>query len=499
MAEWANPKVILEGNEANHQRIGQGELVPYKYDENLLWAVKTKWQFGDWANLASIGMNSIYGHPQRGVIAMFIMAAQLQVGNKTKASEFLEMAIEWGVDKKYLIKILISGVYNSLGRASILGDGEQTLKKYFINSLEVMNLEGDNDLYIKARMDSQLSQLKPNGYVSLDQAKGKSEFIDVENNVDKLIEFALGSNPQNAALLIAHAEAAMAEENYEGAIRRWQHMASVLGEGMFSPYYDRLHQAYLSIKGFPLASPEEETLKGDLDKHELLEKIHKSLAPRLYLEIGVQGGKSLKLAKGNAIGIDPMPQVKFPDNDPIKIFKSTSDQFFSKEASKALQQRPDLVFIDGMHLFEYALRDFINVEKYANANTIVVVDDIFPAHPNQALRERCTRAWTGDVWKLKSILEKYRPDLFIQGLDAYPTGLMMITDLNPNSSILTDNYDAIVGEYIDITTVPDEVLSRMGAWSATEGHIYSVLEVILGTKNQVTPKNMSLSSILKSL
>ena len=24
----------------------------------------------------------------------------------------------------------------------------------------------------------------------------------------------------------------------------------------------------------------------------------------------------------------------------------------------------DLVFIDGMHLFEYALRDFMNVERY---------------------------------------------------------------------------------------------------------------------------------------
>jgi protocatechuate 3,4-dioxygenase alpha subunit len=51
----------------------------------------------------------------------------------------------------------------------------------------------------------------------------------------------------------------------------------------------------------------------------------------------------------------------------------------------------------------------------------------------------------------------------------------------------------------EVKNATDEVLSRMGAWSATEGHIYSVLEVILGTKNQVTPKNMSLSSILKSL
>ena len=106
------------------------------------------------------------------------------------------------------------------------------------------------------------------------------------------------------------------------------------------------------------------------------------------------------------------------------------------------------------------------------------MDDIFPDHQNQALRERCTRAWTGDVWKLKSILEKYRPDLFIQALDVYPTGLMMISGLNPKSSILTDNYDEIVSEFIDVATVPDDVLSRSGAWSGKDEQVTKLLEVL---------------------
>ncbi len=65
---------------------------------------------------------------------------------------------------------------------------------------------------------------------------------------------------------------------------------------------------------------------------------------------------------------------------------------------------PDLCFIDGMHLFEYALRDFMNVERCAAPGAIVVIDDIFPNHPAQGQRERRTRAWTGDVWRLVETL-----------------------------------------------------------------------------------------------
>jgi hypothetical protein len=48
-----------------------------------------------------------------------------------------------------------------------------------------------------------------------------------------------------------------------------------------------------------------------------------------------------------------------------------------------------------MHLFEYALRDFMNVEHCAAPGAIVVIDDIFSSHPAQAERKRRTRAWTG--------------------------------------------------------------------------------------------------------
>ena len=38
----------------------------------------------------------------------------------------------------------------------------------------------------------------------------------------------------------------------------------------------------------------------------------------------------------------------------------------------------DLAFIDGMHHFEFALRDFINVEKYCSADSIILIHDVYP-------------------------------------------------------------------------------------------------------------------------
>jgi hypothetical protein len=65
-----------------------------------------------------------------------------------------------------------------------------------------------------------------------------------------------------------------------------------------------------------------------------------------------------------------------------------------------LQPPPDLVFIDGMQLFEFALRDLINVERHAAPQTLVAIDDIYPCHPTQAERQRRSGAWTGDIWKV---------------------------------------------------------------------------------------------------
>ena len=107
-----------------------------------------------------------------------------------------------------------------------------------------------------------------------------------------------------------------------------------------------------------------------------------------------------------------------------------------------------LAFIDGMHLFEYALRDFMNIERHCTPGSTILLDDCLPADRRSAGRERTTDFWTGDVWRVVLALKKYRPDLRIHTVAAAPTGLCVVRGLDPASRVLSENYDAIVQEFL---------------------------------------------------
>jgi hypothetical protein len=107
-------------------------------------------------------------------------------------------------------------------------------------------------------------------------------------------------------------------------------------------------------------------------------------------------------------------------------------------------QRVDFAFIDGLHLFEQTLKDFVNLEKYSKQNTVICFHDTFPLDEITARRERKTGFWSGDVWKVVLILKKYRPDLKIFTVATQPTGLTIVTNLDSHSKILSEHYDDII-------------------------------------------------------
>jgi hypothetical protein len=136
---------------------------------------------------------------------------------------------------------------------------------------------------------------------------------------------------------------------------------------------------------------------------------------------------------------------------------------------------PELAFIDGMHRFEYALRDFMHVERLAAPTTLVVVDDIFPSHPAQAERTRRTRVWTGDIWKLASCLAELRPDLVLIPLDTAPTGLLLVAGLDPGNRVLWDRYNPVVRRFSAEQAPPAAVLQRSGALAPDDPRVAAVL------------------------
>ena len=122
-----------------------------------------------------------------------------------------------------------------------------------------------------------------------------------------------------------------------------------------------------------------------------------------------------------------------------------------------------MAFLNGMHLFECLLRDFIGTEAACHPRSLILLHDCVPSNTRMALRqyqpgdscEGDTAGWfTGDVWKLLPILREYRPDLRLHVLDCPPTGLVAITGLDPASSVLADRYHEIVDQHA--ATVLDE-------------------------------------------
>lgn len=289
----------------------------------------------------------------------------------------------------------------------------------------------------------------------------------------------------DVSLYRALAELAMHCQDWPEAIRRWQDLAARQGTATPFSTYHRLAEAYHRQGTFPGGHPEEERGRGDCDKHKLLARIHCLLQPVQYLEIGVQKGASLALAIGPFIGVDPMPQVPAELAARGRIVALTSDAFFAGPAADILIPPPDLIFIDGMHLYEFVLRDFIQVERLAAPWGLVIIDDIFPVHPAQAERRRRTRAWTGDVWKLYETLQTWRSDLFLWPLDAFPTGLLLIAGLDANSSVLTANYDHLVQHYARDCPPPNTVLTRQDAASASFGvKLDDLLDILCYAREQ---------------
>jgi hypothetical protein len=153
-----------------------------------------------------------------------------------------------------------------------------------------------------------------------------------------------------------------------------------------------------------------------------------------------------------AVGIDPKPPAELEELSEFHVEKMTSDEFFASSRPKELfGDRPvDLVFIDGMHLFEYALRDFFHSEALAAKQSCIVFHDCLPPDAAAASRERSTDLWTGDVWKLLVCLLDHRPDLRLSVMDVPPSGLCVVRGLNPEDHSLRDAYDVLVAEYVPL-------------------------------------------------
>lgn len=166
------------------------------------------------------------------------------------------------------------------------------------------------------------------------------------------------------------------------------------------------------------------------DYRQALQWLHEIVKPRVYVEIGVHCGDSLRLAAHAevAVGVDPAAEIAQEVPGPMHVFRMTSDEFFRRSLLEGLcAERPiDLAFIDGLHLFEQVMRDIHGLERYAGPDTIIALHDTIPLNAETSERIRRTEFHTGDVWKAVAWLHTHRPELRIVTIPAAPTGLTLI-------------------------------------------------------------------------
>tara|TARA_X000001036_G_C20499759_1_gene733357 strand:+ start:236 stop:910 length:675 start_codon:yes stop_codon:yes gene_type:complete len=105
-----------------------------------------------------------------------------------------------------------------------------------------------------------------------------------------------------------------------------------------------------------------------------------------YLEIGCDNNELFsKINIKNKIGIDPV------SGGNLRI---TSDDFFKQNKIKF-----DIIFIDGLHVYEQVKRDIINSTQSLNQDGFILVHDCLPRSLSSQAVPRYRFTWNGDVWK----------------------------------------------------------------------------------------------------
>lgn len=127
------------------------------YEEQLLDQVLTQWQFGDWDSLTQIERQSIEYHPERAKLAILVAAGHQQLNDMRMTKEFVKLAQEWGCDIRLIRRVLIGGVYNTLGRAFAILQNEDKALKHFSNA--VYGIGGNNHLSCHARSVREITRL----------------------------------------------------------------------------------------------------------------------------------------------------------------------------------------------------------------------------------------------------------------------------------------------------------------------------------------------------
>ena len=121
-------------------------------------------------------------------------------------------------------------------------------------------------------------------------------------------------------------------------------------------------------------------------RFDIINKLINSKKFKSYLEIGCQSDVNFsKIKIENKVGVDPQSGG---------TLRMTSDEFFSQNKDTF-----DLIFVDGLHIYEQVLKDIDNSLNVLNENGVILLHDCLPAKIWHQTIPQTHSSWNGDVWK----------------------------------------------------------------------------------------------------
>tara|TARA_Y100000004_G_C8838278_1_gene379338 strand:- start:49 stop:723 length:675 start_codon:yes stop_codon:yes gene_type:complete len=142
-----------------------------------------------------------------------------------------------------------------------------------------------------------------------------------------------------------------------------------------------------------------------------------------YLEVGVRAPQACfnRIIAEHKDGVDPVPLGVGEVNYPI-----TSDDFF--EFIKGHDIKYDIIFIDGLHVYEQVKKDIENSLNHLTENGSIVMHDCSPPsewHQRPESEYTGHGEWNGTTWKAYAELRCTRDDLTMSVLDTdYGVGVI---------------------------------------------------------------------------
>ena len=138
----------------------------------------------------------------------------------------------------------------------------------------------------------------------------------------------------------------------------------------------------------------------------------------------------------------------------------------SRACGEPRSKKFDVIFIDGLHVYEQVRRDVLNALRHVSVGGWIVLHDMFPRNWVEEHVPRISTLWVGDMWKVALELAR-SPDVDFKILSIdYGVGVLRIPKERPSIPDLRAELEAARFSYFynNIGSLPIVDYEQGRAW-----------------------------------